>query len=197
GVARLGDEAGVQHQILQTQSEGTVEGPLEALEALSPGCRVAEAAGLLDGLRRRVVLAREAEHRAGQTEAGGLGHFRQAVAFLPRRVVRVAASDLHDIQAEAVEEPFKFWNTLDLQRPAAHADGEWFNCHGSNSLRKTRNQGPETVPLSDTEVRPLSKGFWDLDPGFHAVGPPDVAVGWCAWAGRSWRPAWQLVPERA
>src|SRR5207248_541737 len=56
GIARLGKEARVQHEVGQAQCLGTVEGPAEAGEAFGPGRRSAEAARLLDGLPRGVLL---------------------------------------------------------------------------------------------------------------------------------------------
>ena len=94
----------MQHQVGQAQRERAVQRPGEALEPLRPGRRVAEAAGLLDRLRRRVVLAGEAEHGAGHVEAGGQGGLGHGVALVPGGVVRVAAGDLHDVDAEPVEQ---------------------------------------------------------------------------------------------
>ena len=84
----------------------------------------------LDRLRRGVVLAGEAEHGAGHGEAGGLGGRGHGVALVPGGVVRVAAGDLHDVDAEAAKELLQFGDALDLERPAAHADGERFERHG-------------------------------------------------------------------
>ena len=69
-IARLRQEAGVQRQVGQAERTSALQGPLQALQTLRPQLRVAEAAALLDRLRRRVVLAGEAEHGAGQTQAG-------------------------------------------------------------------------------------------------------------------------------
>ena len=68
------------------------------------GGGVAEAAGLLDGLRRGVVLAGKAEHGAGHVEARRPGRLGHVVAFLPGGMMRIAARDLHDVDAEPVEQ---------------------------------------------------------------------------------------------
>ena len=95
----------MQHQVGQAEGAGAVQGPGEAFEAGRPVGGVAEAASAADGVRRGVVLAGEAEHGAGQVEAGGAGDFGQTVALFPVGVVRVAARDLHDVEAEAVGQP--------------------------------------------------------------------------------------------
>ena len=59
GVAGLGNETGVERQIAQAECDRAIERPLEPLDPLRPKSRVAEAAGGLDRLRRRVIFARE------------------------------------------------------------------------------------------------------------------------------------------
>ena len=54
---------------------------------------------------------------------------RQAIALVPGRVMRIAAGDLHHVDAEPIEKLFQLGHALDLQRPAAHADGQRFDCH--------------------------------------------------------------------
>ena len=44
GIARLGQETGVQHQVGQAQGAGCVPGPMEAVQPFGAGGRVAEAA---------------------------------------------------------------------------------------------------------------------------------------------------------
>ena len=53
---------------------------------------------------------------------GGLGH---GVAFVPARVVRVAAGDLHHVDAQPVQEPLQLGDALDLEAPATDAEAEW------------------------------------------------------------------------
>src|SRR5690606_13005134 len=81
GVARLGDEAAVQHEAVDAQRARARQAPLQRLEALGAGGGIAEAACFLDGLWRRVVLTGEAEHRRVDVEAGGLRHFGHVVAL--------------------------------------------------------------------------------------------------------------------
>ena len=53
--------------------------------------------------------------------AGDLG---QGVAFVPARVMRVAAGDLHDVDAQLVQQSLELGHTLDLKAPATDAEAE-------------------------------------------------------------------------
>ena len=126
----LVDHAGVKHEIGQAEVTRAVESPAQAVVTFGSSGGVAEAAGSLDGGGRRVVFAGEAEHGAAHAKASGLGGAGQIVAFVPRGMMRVAARDLHDIDAEAVHQGLEFGDAGDLQRPATDADGERFEGHG-------------------------------------------------------------------
>ena len=47
----------------------------------------------------------------------GGGH---GVAFIPARVMRVAAGDLHDVDAKLLQEALELGDALDLQAPATN-----------------------------------------------------------------------------
>ena len=47
---------------------------------------------------------------AGHAKPGGFGGGGHGVAFVPGGVMRIAAGDLHDIDAEAVHQAFQFGN---------------------------------------------------------------------------------------
>ena len=119
-----GRKPGVERQVGEAQRDRAVECPLQPLDPLGPERGVAEAAGRLDRLRRRVVFAGEAEHRAGHDDARGMGGRGHRLAFVPARVVRVAAGDLHDVDAQLVEEALQLGDALDLEAPATDAQGE-------------------------------------------------------------------------
>ena len=63
-------KAGVQHQVAQSQGAACGPAPRQAFETFGPRGGIAEAAGVLNGLRRRVILAGKAEHGAAHLKAG-------------------------------------------------------------------------------------------------------------------------------
>src|SRR5262249_46058102 len=156
------------HQIVQAKSTRTLQSPLETGEAFGAGGWVAEAARLLDGLRRRVVLARKAQHGARHAETGLPSRFRQTVAFFPRRMVRVAAGNLYDVDAQAIQKPFQLGNTLYLERPAADANCQRFNGHRSSSgkdsgARRRLNGAAERTEFGSVPGSDLMKATYLFD----------------------------------
>ena len=124
GVADLGQEAGVEHQVGQAQRDGPVEGPGEPIEPLGAVGGVAEAAGGLDRLGGGVVLAGEPEHGAGEGQARGPGGLGHGVALGPARVVGVAAGDLGRVDAQVAEQALQLVDAGDLEAPGADAEGQ-------------------------------------------------------------------------
>src|SRR5262249_45831100 len=104
----------------------------------------------------------EAEHRAGHAEACGLGDLGHVVAFLPAGVVWVATGDLHDVGAELGEEALQLGHALDLQRPAAHADGERFEGHGSSPKTWVQGAGSITQPTGPSSAASRSRVSWNV-----------------------------------
>src|SRR5579875_441205 len=107
GMSRLRQESGVQHQIGQSQSPRAVERPAEAFQTFAARRWIAEAACALNGLRRGVVFAGEAEHGAAHLQTGRPGCFRQTIALVPGGMVRISTGDLHHRDAELIKQTFQ------------------------------------------------------------------------------------------
>ena len=113
----------MKREVFQTQGQRAVECPSESLDPLGARRRIAESAGLLDSLGRRVILARESQHGTGHHDARSSRGRGQGIAFIPARVMRVSARNLYDIDPELIEETLQLRHILDLEAPTANADG--------------------------------------------------------------------------
>ena len=98
--------------------------PLQSLDPLGAERGIAEAAGLLDRLGRRVILAGKAQHGAGHHDPRRERRRGHAFAFIPTRVVRVAAGDLNDVDTQLLQKTLQLGDALDLKAPATHAQGK-------------------------------------------------------------------------
>ena len=105
GVARLGDEAGVQHQVAQPQRPRALQRPQEAFQAFRArgrDCRSRRSSGWFAAWcnpRRESRAWRRVMRKPGRPRRG-----RQTVALVPGGVMRVAAGDLHHVHAQPFQQ---------------------------------------------------------------------------------------------
>src|SRR5437660_1942519 len=154
----------MQHEVGQTQRARALQRPLEALETLRPRGRVAKAARFLNCLRSRVILTGKAKHGSRHAEAGRARGFRKLVAFDPCRMVRIAASDLHDIDSQPVQQPFQLRHALYLQGPTADPNRQRFDSHGENLLQMIQPPGAGSMaqPSGPSLAPSLSRISWKV-----------------------------------
>src|SRR5579883_164190 len=130
----------MQHDVCKSEFLRPNQPPLEPLQSLRSGGGVAKPTGLLDRLRRGVVLAREAKHCARHSEPRGLRGCRHRVAFRPTGVMRVATGNLHYVDPQFLQEALEFGHASHLKRPTTDSDRQWFNCH-DKALRDEEKWG--------------------------------------------------------
>src|SRR5262245_9165674 len=114
----------MKRQVGQAHCPGPIQGPLEPLQPLSPPGGFAKAAGLLDRLRSRVVFAGKTEHRPAHRDPRGAGDLRKRASFLPARMVRIAASNLHQVDSEPAEQPLELGYARDLKAPTTDSQAQ-------------------------------------------------------------------------
>jgi hypothetical protein len=123
-VIRLGKETGMQRQVAEAQRQGSLERPLEPLQPLGAPGRIAESSCDFDRLGSGVILAGKTQHGPRHDDSRGSRCLGQSVSLVPACVVRVAASDLHHVDTQPIEQPPEFGNTPDLKAPATNAQAQ-------------------------------------------------------------------------
>src|SRR5262249_4456794 len=135
------------------------------------------------------------EHSSRHAEARGAGKVRHRLALFPVGVVRVAAGDLHDVDAEPVHEPLQLGDVLDLQRPAAHADGQRFDCHESISIMWP---GPRRIPwascgMTRSDAQPPGAGSMQ-QPSGPRLALSQERTSWKVWICSTFNSATSFGP---